>query len=118
METKEQLVASIKGWISIDSEISKLQRQLKEKREEKKRLSNDLLTTMKANDIDCFDMTGGSLMYKRSVTKKPLTNKNISLLLEKYFNESSIKHEEVTKFLMDNREESVKEIVKHKIDKK
>ena len=35
METKEQLVNSIKGWIGIDTEISRLQKELKEKREQK-----------------------------------------------------------------------------------
>ena len=118
METKEQLVNSIKGWIGIDTEISRLQKELKEKREQKKRISEDLVKTMKSNDIDCFDINGGALLYKRSVTKKPLTGKTILPLLENYFKETSVKPDEVTKYLMENREEKVTETVRRRIDKK
>ena len=39
METKEELVNSIKQWISIDNDIASLQKQLKEKRLMKKQFS-------------------------------------------------------------------------------
>ena len=118
METKEQLVNSIKGWISIDTDILRLQKELKEKREQKKKYSEDLVKTMKSNNIDCFDINGGALLYKRSVTKKPLTGKTILPLLEQYFKESNVKPDEVTKYLMENREEKVIETLKRRIDKK
>ena len=38
METKEQLVGHIKNWINNDNEIKKLQKQIKELREEKKNI--------------------------------------------------------------------------------
>lgn len=117
METKEQLVTSIKGWINVDNEIARLQRELKTRREQKKQLSEDLVKTMKTNNIDCFDINGGALRYKRSVTKKPLNGKTILSLLDTYFKESDIKHEEVTKYLLDNREEKVTETLLRKIDK-
>ena len=117
METKEQLVSSIKGWINIDNDISRLQKELKEKRDQNKRFSEDLLKTMKSNDIDCFDINGGALLYKRSVTKKPLTGKTILPLLENYFKETSVKPDDVTKYLMQNREEKVTETVRRRQDK-
>ena len=117
METKEELVNSIREWISLDSDIAKLQSQLKEKRAQKKRNSENLVTTMKNNNIDCFDINGGAILYKRSVVKKPLTGRTMLPLLEKYFAESNVKPEELTKFLMDNRIEKVNETVQRKIDK-
>ena len=54
MQTKDELVSSIKGWIGIDSEIARLSKELK--RKEPKKITEDLVTTMKSNDIDCFDI--------------------------------------------------------------
>jgi hypothetical protein len=118
METKEQLISSIKGWINIDNEISRLQKELKDKRAQKVKFSEDLVKTMKTNEIDCFDINGGALLYKRSVTKKPLTGKTMLPLLESYFQESDVKADDVTKYLMDNRQETVKETLRRRINKK
>ena len=115
METKEQLISSIKGWINIDNEISRLQKELKDKRAQKVKFSEDLVKTMKTNEIDCFDINGGALLYKRSVTKKPLTGKTMLPLLESYFQESDVKADDVTKYLMDNRQETVKETLRRRI---
>ena len=117
METKEELVRSIREWISLDSEIAKLQSQLKDKRAQKKRNSEQLVNTMKTNNIDCFDINGGAILYKRSVVKKPLTGKTMLPLLESYFSESNVKAEDLTKYLMDNRVQKVTETVRRKIDK-
>ena len=117
METKEELINSIKGWISIDADIARLQAQLKDKRALKKQLSEQLVTTMKTNQIDCFDIKGGSILYKRNVVKKTLTGKATLPLLEAYFAESEVKPEELTKYLMDNREEKVNETVRRRVDK-
>jgi hypothetical protein len=118
METKEDLINNIKGWIGIDTEIARLQKELREKRAQKRLLSDELVNTMKNNKIDCFDIKGGALLYKKNVTKKPLTTKTMLPLLEAYFKESDVHAEEVAKYLMDNRGESVKDTVRHKIDKK
>jgi hypothetical protein len=117
METKEELVRSIREWISLDSEIAKLQAQLKEKRALKKRNSEQLVSTMKTNSIDCFDINGGAILYKRSVVKKPLTGKTMLPLLESYFAETNVKTDELTKYLMDNRIQKVNETVRRKVDK-
>jgi len=117
METKEELVRSIREWISLDSEIAKLQSQLKDKRAQKKRNSEQLVNTMKTNNIDCFDINGGAILYKKSVVKKPLTGKTMLPLLESYFSESNVKAEDLTKYLMDNRLQKVTETVRRKIDK-
>jgi hypothetical protein len=47
METKEQLVNNIKEWIKMDNEISTLQKEMKERKDKKKTLSEGLLVTMK-----------------------------------------------------------------------
>ena len=117
METKEELIKSIRDWISVDSDIAKLHAQLKEKRAQKKQHSENLVNTMKTNNIDCFDINGGSILYKRSVVKKPLTGRTMLPLLESYFAESNVKADDLTKFLLDNRQEKVNETVRRRIDK-
>ena len=66
MEVKEQLVANIKDWINIDNEISQLKQDIKERNNKKKMLTENLVTVMKTNNIDCFDINGGALIYKKN----------------------------------------------------
>lgn len=117
METKEDLVVNIKEWIKIDTEVLKLQQEIKERRNRKKVLTESLVVTMKKNEIDCFDINGGSLVYKKSVTKKPVNAKTLMASLKNYFTSNPSQAEDVTKFVMENREESIKETIRRKVDK-
>ena len=117
METKEELVNNIKEWIKIDTDIIKLQNELKERKAAKKALSDSLMEVMKKNQIDNFDIKGGSLQYKTNKVKKPLTGKVLVGALQSFFSDTPKKAEELTKFLMENREEQIKESIKRKVDK-
>jgi len=117
METKEELITNIKEWIKIDNEIIHFQKEIKERRIRKKNLTDSLMTTMKKNEIDCFDINGGSIVYKKNKVKKPLNGKSLMAALQKYYEAKPEQAEEVTKFVMDNREEQIKEVIKRKIDK-
>lgn len=118
METKEELIQNIKEWIKIDTEITELKNKIKEKNLLKKGLTEGLMNTMKKNTIDCFDINGGSIVYKKNKVKKPISGKNLLQILQTYFqNEDAHKAEDITKFVLDNREEQIKEVIKHKIDK-
>ena len=117
METKEQLVVNIKEWIQIDSEISRLKAEIKERNNKKKLLTSNLVTVMKSNSIDCFDINGGALVYKKSVVKKPINGKMLLQTLQNYYKNDPNMAENLTKHILDNREEKVKETIQHKIDK-
>ena len=84
METKQELVNNIKEWIKLDTEINKLNIEIKEKKNKKKKLSADLVGVMKKNDLDSFDINGGSILYKKNVTKKPITAKTLTQLLQQF----------------------------------
>jgi phage gpG-like protein len=116
METKEELIESIKEWIKIDNEISSISTELKNKKNKKKELTNNLVEVMKKNSIDCFDVTGGGLFYKKSKVKKAINGKFLLENINKYLNDST-KAEEMAKYIMDNREEKIKETIMRKIDK-
>lgn len=117
METKEELVANIKEWIKLDTEIIQLQNDTKEKKNRKKILTVQLMNVMKKNEIDCFDINGGSLLYKKNKVKKPINAKTLISSLQSYYETNPKQAEDVTKYILDNREETIKEVIKRKLNK-
>ena len=117
METKDQLVNNIKEWIKMDNEITRLKAEIKEKNNNKKALTENLVTVMKVNKIDCFDINGGALVYKTSKVKKPISGKTLLQALQTYYKTDVKMAENIAKYVLDSREEQVKETIKRKIDK-
>jgi hypothetical protein len=117
MEGKGELVSNVKEWLKMDNEISKLRAEIKERNNKKKLLTESLLDVMKKNKVDCFDINGGALVYKQSKVRKPLSGKTLILALQNYYKNDEKTVEELTKHIMDSREEQVKETIRRKIDK-
>ena len=114
MNTKEELVENIKKWVSYDYEIKNLQKSMKEIREKKKELTKNLIDVMKNHEIDCFDINDGKLLYTKNKVKTPLNKNNLMIALEKYFENESVNVEDVTNFILDNREIKIRENLKKK----
>lgn len=114
---KEQLVNNIKEWIKIDNEVAQLKADIKERTNRKKLLTENLVTVMKTNSIDCFDINGGALVYKKNKVKKPISGKTLLTALQNYYKTDPQIAEDIAKHVMDSREEQVKETIKRKIDK-
>jgi hypothetical protein len=72
---------------------------------------------MKTNKIDCFDINGGALVYKTNKVKKPINGKSLLFALQSYYKTDPNMAEDLTKYIMDTRQEQVKETIKRKIDK-
>ena len=115
MDTKEQLINNIKEWILIDTKINELKSEMKQYNKKSKILTESLVSIMKTNSIDCFDINGGALLYKTNKVKKPINKKNLLTALQDYYKDNPKQAEDVTKFLMENREEEIKETIKRKI---
>lgn len=115
--TKEELIANIREWIKIDNDLINLKKEIKNKTNNKKTLTENLVKVMKSNAIDCFDINGGALVYSQRKTKKPISGKYLLLQLEKYYKEQPDLAKEVTQHLLNNREENVKEDIKRKVKK-
>lgn len=115
--TKEQLVNNIKEWIKIDNEVAQLKADIKERTNKKKQLTENLVTVMKTNSIDCFDINGGALVYKKNKVKKALSGKTLLTALQNYYKTDPKIAEDIAKHVMDSREEQIKETIKRKIDK-
>lgn len=114
MSDKEKLVENIRKWVKIDNEIKELKKLQNERKETQKELSTVLMETMKQNDIDMFNMKQGTLHYKQNKVKKPITKKMLQDVLLKYYNNDLAKATDIHEFILDNREEIVKEKLVHK----
>jgi len=110
-ETKEQLVNSIKEWVKLDNDIRKLQKEVSIRKKEKAKISAELMDVMKKNEIDCFDLKEGQILYTKKNVKKPITKKILLEILGKYYNGDYMKASEVNDFIMNNRVEVVKEFI-------
>jgi|UniRef100_A0A6C0C640 hypothetical protein len=116
---KDELVSNIKDWITLDEEIKVLQRKIKEKRKEKKENTETLVRIMRDNEIDCFDLdsNGGKLIYTKQKIKKSLSKKHLMTCLTQYFKEDSHQAKEVSNFILNTREENIKENIRRKVKK-
>lgn len=116
--TKETLVNHIKEWMKIDTEMKQLQREMKERRDKKKLVTHNLVEIMKTNEIDCFDVKNGKLLYTKNNVKSALNKDHLMKCLIKYFEKTpNIDPSDVTKFILENREIKQKENIRIKENK-
>ena len=114
MEAKEQLISYVKEWVSIDEEMKQLQKVMREKREKKKQLNEVLINVMKQNEIECFDTNNGKLLYSVNKTKKAISKKLLFETLQRYYKNDEDKAKELASFILESRDECVKETIKRK----
>jgi coenzyme F420-reducing hydrogenase alpha subunit len=117
METKDQLIKTIKEWVKLDNDIRKLQKEIAQRKNDKKLLSTTLIDVMKKNEIDNFDINNGQICYNKKNVKKPITKKTLLDILSKFYKGDLLKASETKDFILENREEIVKESLVLKINK-
>ena len=121
MTSKEELVSIIKEWIDNDEKVKEMQTIIKEYKAKKKTLTQMLLNIMKNNEIDCFDINSGKIVYCKSKTKASLNKKTLIDSLEKFFKEKTdlninidIDINSISDYILNNREIKVNENIKRK----
>ena len=115
METKEQLIKIIKDWVKIDNEIRVLQKEQIARKTEKNNISKKLMEVMHKNEIDCFDIKDGKILYSKKNVKKPINKKMLLSILSNFYKGDIEKVDELHTYIMDNREHIVKETIVRKI---
>jgi len=115
--TNTELVDVVKQWVQTDNKLIQLNKMVKELRQEKKRLNEDMIRTMKQNEIDIFDIKDGQIKYKMEKKKEPLTQKKLLTILEKHPQLAAEQVQLLNDFVYDNRAEMVKESIVRKINK-
>jgi CxxC motif-containing protein len=115
MELNKELIDLIKKWIKTDNEMRTLKQEVANRKKTKDKLSSELLTIMKSKDIDSFNINSGKIEYVQRKTKKPISKKLLQTILSKYYKGDTNKANELNDFILDNREETSKDLLIHKI---
>ena len=100
---KLQLKNNVKLYLDLDDQIKALNKAVSERRKEKKKLSETILTTMKSFEIDNMNTKNGRLIYNVTKRSKPLNKTNLISGLDIYFKNVD-KSKEISKIILDNRE--------------
>jgi hypothetical protein len=117
MTSQEELIQNVKGWLNIDDEIKELQKSIREKKKNKKVFTENLVNIMKENEIDCFDITDGKLLYTKNKVKQSLSKKHLLNALGAYFQNDGTKAKDVATFILESREVKIRENIRHKVKK-
>ena len=114
MNEQDELIQHIKKWVMLEKSMTNLRKELKEKRNEKKETSNKLIEIMRENDIDCFNINDGKLLYTRRKVKKPLSKKHLIASLVSYFGGNDKSANTLSEFILNSRGEKVIENIRIK----
>jgi hypothetical protein len=115
MDSNDVLVKTIQDWVRLDNEIRQLKKEEQKRKDDQKKLSENLIDIMRKNKIDEVDIKNGKLVYSKKNVKKPITTKNLLSILSKFYKGDISKANEVNEFIIDNREEVVVESIVRKI---
>lgn len=98
-----KFVEDVKNWLKLDDKVRELTLLLKEYKEEKKNLEEDILKYMHSTEQDTLNIsTGGTLRKSISKTKGAIKQEYISQILDK-FTKSHEEAELITNAILDNR---------------
>ena len=102
----------VKQWLKLDDEIVTLRNEIKKRRNLKKSMTNQLIQTMKNNDIDVMNAGTSKLVRTRHKVRAPLSKKHlIASLLDFYKNdEEMVKN--ISDHIMETRETKIVENIK------
>jgi len=115
--SKEQVKDYLRQWIRVENEISTLSVEIKKRKLVHQQLSASLLEVMRKNDIDCFDITNGKIVYSKVKHRAPLNNGQLRSALTTYYKDDTEKANNLTEFLLSSRVEKTRESIKMKIPK-
>ena len=115
LNLKRTLINTIKEWVKTDNELRIIKKEEKLRKDTKNQLSIKLIELMRSHEIDCVDINNGKICYTHKNIKKPLNKKNLMLVLSKYFKGNETRATELNDYILNNREEIVKESIVRKI---
>ena len=113
--SQNDLVENVKTWLTIDNDIKKLQKAIKEKRNLKKELTDNLVDIMNQRDIDCMNTAQGQLIKTTKKVKAPLSKKHLIDSMQKYFKDDGEKVKELCNYILDSRNVKVSENIRRKM---
>lgn len=115
--TKEQIKDYLRQWIRVENEIGTLTQEIKKRKLIHQQLSASLMEVMRKNEIDCFDITNGKIVYSKTKTRPPLNKAQLKNALLTYYKDDKETASSLNEFLIASRVEKVREAIKMKIPK-
>ena len=113
-DNKNELVNTVKDWLTIDNEIKQLQKEVKVRKQKKKNMTEHLVNMMKDRDIDVMSLSKEQLIRTEKKVKAPLSKKHLLNCLLDYFKEDKETVENLGSFIMDSRPVKIKENIRRK----
>ena len=115
MSKDDDLVDNIRTWLEYERKIKSLQAEVRQLRKSKKELTEQLTLFMRDNEVDCFDVKDGKIIYSKRTVRGPLNKKTLHVALQQFFsNRSEDLSAETLEFLMASRPETVHEQIRLK----
>jgi hypothetical protein len=118
MTDKAHLVENVKNWLQIDTEIKKLQQEIRKRRALKKDMTDTLVQIMKSQDIEIMNAGESQLIRTERKTKSALSKKHLINSLLNFFKEDKETVAQLTTFIMNTRPEKTIENIRRKVVKK
>jgi len=99
------LTHAVVEWKKLNSEISELGEQVKERRKKQKALQEIILRIMKSHNIGALDLksSGGRVMYKKKKGKGGLSEKKLADIMKEFLG-SETRASEAMKFIAEHRD--------------
>lgn len=106
--------SSVKEYLLLEEEISKLNIALRERRTKLKALSGIIMRNMSDNDIQYVNLKNGVLVYSNKESRKGLNKNNLLSGLSIVFNNDEQLAQKAAETVLENREKVVKTSLKLK----
>ncbi len=112
---KTALREMVQTWIGLDASIADKRTELRTLAAQKAHLTKQLVEAMQSNQLDSVNLEGGSVSVKRTVTRKPLSQKELRAELLAFFGDTQPDvADQLATHLRDRRAEHVVETLHFK----
>jgi len=113
--TKEDLIQTVKKWVQLDNQIKQVNTMLKKLRSEKKEHNEQMITMMKASQIDNLELKDGQIQYKKYSKRESLTQKKLLEILSNHPQLQSEQVQMLNEYVFNNRKMVEKDVVVRKM---
>lgn len=117
MNVMEEIKPVVREWIRLDNELRELKKAQQVRNKDKKMISERLIVLMREINMEGFDTKDGQILYSRKNVKKPITQGQLLNILSTYYRGNEEKAVELNNYILENREEVVRESIKRVIHK-
>lgn len=108
---------NVKDWITLDDDIIKLQRAIKERKTKKNEITPKIMEFMNQYEINDLNTNDGKLKFTKSLQTKPLNKQFLIARLGDFFKDFN-KGEKAATFLLENRDKEEKFKLRRVLNKK